>query len=88
MKITKIKKAKLSESQDSKENEKRISRKTKLSEIIENEKATEMLMEKGISCLGCPMAMQETLEEGCLAHGMTEKEIDDLIKKMNSGKSK
>jgi hydroxylamine reductase len=65
---------------------KKITNKTKLSEVIENEKAAEMLMERGISCLGCPMAMQETIEEGCLAHGMTKKEIDELIKRMNSGK--
>ncbi len=61
----------------------KITKKTKLSEVIRNEKAATMLMERGISCLGCPMAMQETIEEGCLAHGMTEKEIDELIKKIN-----
>lgn len=64
----------------------KITKKTKLSEVIRNEKAAEMLMERGISCLGCPMAMSETIEEGCLAHGMTGKEIEELIKKMNEGK--
>jgi hypothetical protein len=29
------------------------------------------------------MAMQETLEQGCLSHGMTEKQIDKLVKELN-----
>lgn len=64
----------------------KIAKKTKLSEVIQNEKAVELLFSKGISCLGCPMAIQETIEEGCLAHGMTKKEIEDLIKEMNKEK--
>ncbi len=62
----------------------KITRKTKLSEIFrKNEKAAEILFKKGLTCMGCPMAMEETVEEGCLAHGMNKKEIDDLIKKIN-----
>jgi len=34
-------------------------------------------------CIGCPAAAMETLEEGCLAHGMDKKQIDNLIKKLN-----
>ena len=62
---------------------KKITKKTKLSEITENEKAAEALFEAGLHCMGCPMAMQETIEEGCKAHGMTSKEIDKLIEKLN-----
>jgi hypothetical protein len=32
------------------------------------------------------MAASETFEEGCKAHGMTKKQIDNLIKKMNEEK--
>jgi len=63
---------------------KKITPKTKLNEILsENDKAIKILAEAGIRCLGCPMAMQETLEEGCLAHGMSEKEMNKIIEELN-----
>jgi hybrid cluster-associated redox disulfide protein len=48
-----------------------------------NRKAAEILMSKGLGCLGCPMASEETLEEGCLAHGMTKKQVDELLREVN-----
>jgi hybrid cluster-associated redox disulfide protein len=63
----------------------KITAKTRLSEILkQNPDAAEILFKAGLSCIGCPMTMQETLEEGCKAHGMSKKEIDDLIKKLNT----
>ncbi|PIT84862.1 hypothetical protein COU37_01230 [Candidatus Micrarchaeota archaeon CG10_big_fil_rev_8_21_14_0_10_45_29] len=41
------------------------------------------LMEAGMHCVGCPAAGFETLYEGCAAHGMSDKQIDALIKKLN-----
>lgn len=62
----------------------KITKKTKLSELLgKNPKAAEVLFEAGLPCVGCPMAMNETLEQGCLAHGMTKKQIDELIKRLN-----
>jgi len=61
-----------------------ITKKTKLSELLgKNPKAAEVLFEAGMACVGCPMAMNETLEQGCLAHGMTKKQIEELIKRLN-----
>ena len=83
MKITKSKKAKLSGSRNSRK-DKEISRKTKLSELLgKKPKAAEILFEAGMACIGCPMAMNETLEQGCLAHGMTKKETEKLIKRLD-----
>jgi len=63
---------------------KKITKDTKLSEVLQtNEKAAEVLFEAGLSCMGCPMAMQETIEEGCLAHGMSKTDIAELLKKVN-----
>ena len=62
---------------------KKITEKTKLRELIENEKVVEVLFDAGMGCIGCPMAMQETLEQGCKAHGMSKKEIEELIKELN-----
>jgi len=62
----------------------KISKKTKLNEVLEQKpKAAEILFEAGMHCLGCPMTMQESLEDGCLAHGMSKKEIEELIKELN-----
>lgn len=52
----------------------------------ENPKAAKLLIESGLHCIGCPMAAQETLEDGCLAHGLSKKEIDSLVKRINEGK--
>lgn len=62
----------------------KITPKIRLSKLIkEKPDVAEILFEAGLSCVGCPMAMQETLEQGCLAHGMNKKEIDELIRTLN-----
>lgn len=63
----------------------KITKKTKFSEIMKNEKAAEVLMEKGMYCFGCPMAMQETLEQGAEAHGL---DADELISEINKKKKR
>ena len=62
----------------------KITKKTKMSKVLEeNPKAAKLLMEAGMHCVGCPMAMQETLEMGCMAHGIEDKDIEKLIEKLN-----
>jgi len=43
--------------------------------------ADKLLMGKGMHCIGCPMAQQETLEQGAIMHGL---DPDKLIKEMNT----
>ena len=63
---------------------KKITEKTKLSEIMKiNPEAGAILFEEGLTCIGCPMSLQETLEQGCKAHGMSDKEIKKLVEKIN-----
>lgn len=63
---------------------KKITGKTTISEAMEiNPEAAEILMDAGMGCCGCPMAQQETIEEGCMAHGMNKKEIAEVVKKLN-----
>lgn len=63
---------------------KKITRKTKFNEIMEiNSNAGKILFEYGLHCVGCGLASIETLEQGCKAHGMKKKEIDELIEKLN-----
>ena len=66
---------------------KKITTKTKLNEIMEiNPELVKVLFESGMGCCGCPAAQMETLEEGCLAHGMTKKQIDELVERLNKEK--
>jgi hybrid cluster-associated redox disulfide protein len=66
----------------SKEN--KITKKMSFAEIMQKAPgAAEILMEKGMHCMGCPMAMQETLEQGALAHGLDpDKLIEEINKKL------
>ena len=62
----------------------KITHKTLISEILkEKPEAIGILFEAGMGCVGCPMAIQETLGDGCKAHGMSDKDIDEIIKKLN-----
>lgn len=62
----------------------KITKKMGIIEVAKaNPKAVELLSEAGMHCLGCVAAHFETLEDGCKAHGMSDKEIDKLIGKLN-----
>lgn len=62
----------------------KINKKMSFGEVLKNNpEAAEILMNEGMHCCGCPMAMSETLEQGCQAHGI---DADKLIKKLNKTK--
>jgi hybrid cluster-associated redox disulfide protein len=77
--ITKLRESKLSAHQKSQ----KISADMTISETIARYPDTiPILMKYGMHCIGCPMAMQETLEQGLSGHGIpVEKIIDELNKK-------
>jgi len=59
-----------------------INKKMSFAEILSKKpEAAGILMEKGMHCCGCPMAMQETLERGACAHGL---DADEIVKELNS----
>ena len=45
--------------------------------------SVEILLGAGMHCIGCPMAQMETLEEGCIAHGI---DVNEIVKKLNKDK--
>ena len=52
-----------------------------ISEIIKlNPKAPEILMGKGMGCIGCPSSQMETLEQAVQVHGGN---LDELLKELN-----
>ena len=42
-----------------------------------------VLAQAGLHCIGCHVSGYETLEQGCLAHGMAKKDVDELVKLAN-----
>lgn len=46
-------------------------------------KTIAIMFKHGLHCVGCGMVAFETLEQGCKAHGMSDKDIDNLVKEMN-----
>lgn len=61
----------------------KIARDTKLVSLANNAETVEILTDMGLHCIGCFASQFETLEQGCKGHGMSDKEIDELIKKLN-----
>lgn len=62
-----------------------ITRGMTLGELVQRfPEAAMLLAERGMHCIGCHMSGMETVEQGCKAHGMSEREIDKLVKDMNS----
>ncbi|MBS3058641.1 MAG: DUF1858 domain-containing protein [Candidatus Diapherotrites archaeon] len=63
----------------------KISKTIMLGELIQKfPKSAPFLAEAGLHCIGCHISAYETLEQGCKAHGMADKEIDLLLKRMNA----
>ncbi len=68
-----------------KKNDLKITGKTPIAEIVDRyPELGEVLTEDyGFHCIGCFASGMETLEEGAMVHGMTKKEITELIKTLN-----
>ena len=47
--------------------------------------AAKVFFKHGMSCVGCPMAMSETVEQGCLAHGL---DPDKIVAEINKATKK
>ena len=48
----------------------------------------EIFFKYGLHCIGCHVAMFETIEQGALAHGLTQKDVDKLVQDLNDAISK
>lgn len=63
----------------------KITKNTLILEIVERyPKAADVLVEKyNFHCIGCSLAEMENLEEGASAHGMSKKEIEEMVVELN-----
>ena len=62
----------------------KVTKKMKINEVIAKyPQAAEAMLRRGLHCIGCPMSASETIEQGCKAHGMGDKDIEKLLKEIN-----
>ena len=61
----------------------KITKKTLIGEALEmRSDAADIFFKAGLHCVGCPMSSMESIEDGCRAHGLSDKEIDKLVKEL------
>lgn len=67
----------------------KISEKTLIGELVEKyPKAAKVLTEKyEMHCVGCGMAMMETIEDGAKAHGMNKREMEKMLEDLEKLKN-
>lgn len=63
----------------------KITKKSNLEELVhQHPKVAKVLAEDyGLHCVGCMAARFDTLAQGAQIHGFDEKEIEEMIKKLN-----
>jgi iron-sulfur cluster assembly protein len=52
--------------------------------VVQYPAATEVFLEYGLHCVGCHVAYWETIKQGAQGHGMTDEEIDMMIRDANA----
>jgi hybrid cluster-associated redox disulfide protein len=63
----------------------KINKNMMIGEVVEMyPQLAEVLVEKyGMHCIGCMAAGMETLEQGAMVHGMSQKEITKMVEELN-----
>ncbi len=47
-----------------------------------------VFLEYGVLCFSCPVASQETIENGLKSHGFSDEEIEEIVDKINKAVEK
>ena len=69
---------------DKQEQKAKISKDMPLVDVVQNfPDAVPIMLSHGLHCVGCHVAAFETVEQGAKAHGMDDKQVEQLIKDMN-----
>lgn len=68
---------------------KAITKDDTLGEIVENHpEVVEILFKYGFHCVGCHFSTGETIEQGAMVHGLSKKEIRNLVDELNETAAK
>ena len=62
-----------------------ITKQTPINHLIENyPEAAEILMGYGLHCVGCHFSSFDTLEDGAMMHGLSDEDVELMLKDVNS----
>lgn len=62
----------------------KITKETNIKEAVKaNPKAEEIFYEAGLGCAGCMFSEMESIEEGLMAHGMGEEDVEEILEELN-----
>lgn len=65
--------------------EKIVTKNTIIAEAIQMcPEALGIMFEHSLHCVGCHGSMYETIEQGALVHGKSEKDIEEIVKEINA----
>lgn len=65
--------------------EKKVSKDMTFGELLQSfPEAAPILSKYGLHCVGCRLAVSETLEQGMKAHGRNDSNITELLNELNS----
>ena len=65
-----------------KQTKKKITGKMTFTEVISKYPGTgKIFLKQGMHCIGCPIAVRETIEEGAKAHGLNIKKLLEELNK-------
>lgn len=60
-----------------------------LGEVVQKYPESALVMMKyGLHCVGCHIASWETVKQGAMAHGMSEKDLKKMLEELNQVASK
>jgi hybrid cluster-associated redox disulfide protein len=51
--------------------------------LSKHPEAAEIMMSYGLHCIGCHVAVYETLEQGAAAHGISDTDLKKMLKELN-----
>ncbi len=56
-----------------------------IGEVVSNyPEAVAVLMKYGLHCIGCQIAAFESLRDGLVAHGLSEKDVERVVEEINA----
>jgi hybrid cluster-associated redox disulfide protein len=62
----------------------KVAKDSNLAEVVyKHPEAVEVLIDYGLHCVGCAASSYDTVEAGAKVHGLSDKEIDEMIERVN-----
>ena len=77
------------EKKENDETKNKITKGMSFAEVLQRRpQAGGIMFKYGLHCVGCHIAAVETIEQGCLAHGMSEEDMEKMLEEINNSYNK